>query len=1378
MDDGFVGDVSSQGGAVLASDPDAASVSGGWRGDDDDDASTPAGSDDDGEDDRPSHVRRICYRMPVVRGYGRWIIAGPVRDDTNIDPLLLTNVFIVEALSTFSCREVIARAVPLMIKSGLYSSVAAAYPVVRYVSDEPECSSAPVEEPSWVTNDPAGLPIRRVLDRAALAVKRARGSVDGGHVKYISTASVTAHPWCAHAARLRQRRYERRGAVAYRRSVSARTDEDERRMLRAANSSSLLALRRATTYNVRTPAEMDQGLRALKKRPWRGVATPDVIPPRKRLIDMKRRVFERSARAGHAMVTLRADGSTERWTYVAYSGLQGVRLYKAPDGTVKRLACPSHKQRKGGRVNGTSMEGEAVPEDASAEEAARGRPGVAGDGDGGGCGLRLDATGQRYVAPDGRAGPASSESVTVDAGSQPRRSARRAMGDIFTHDSPLNDWSGPPPSDRPVGRLTVDELRVLKSSNLENLDGTDPLVIVAVEFDVVATIRAAISRRAKRCTVAEVINGAGAWSLGSDGGPICRTSITLFSLALSATWLARGRTAMLPVMYILGGEQHVHSALGDRLDVLLQDVVDAVYQVPVGTALNKNAAARAFARAAGDSDDTVGAGTGTASGTTSDTDSTGVASGGASVGPTNDSDDGLVEQSVCDWSGPRLIRIVGDFSMIAHLMGMTGGSDESRCPFWWPCCSGDFLSISAFSENGGRTRTVVDVARQWELVCWQLARWSVLRNPSVTLGGGSVAVRCSVCDADTPLSSPVDIDFQCQSPACVGRTQAFEPTLPTPMKTTFNLLRRRAGGVRGYPVIRNVPILLQVPVLHCTGSIMKKITYLFLAELGDTPKLIAKRGMYAVSGRNNLGDLYMREHIKLVALILACEDIVAIEVDPVIMTMWSLSLLMSAAWRQALTGPLKHRASCVHVMELAAGLLAPLWSAMKPLDREKKGAGVASLYLHAALVHGRDSMGDASPEEAVITDDHVEGTLHDMARHVRTRVNNVGRAQAVTEFQALADDDAATVERNSFAAELAVYTERVTICSCCSKDLDQTEAADMDAAVRRAALTDEIVVVEADEAKRTALCLQLPSPVVYRPARIGRAKKPKVGKEHKIARALGDRLQVLNVCICGSAWSRQKGSFGQRLDDLRGVHPTPHPDKVPAGTGPEAETPCAEASAAVADYAFREGLPGCGADGAQEPAHHAVGAGPILAPEEARAWMTQHTEACALVPGDCDGACTRDEDAVLGRVPNDVFDTPEDGAGGSVDDRGSADRDGSQHQEVADDTGAGRVPFLAAGVVEHPELLPYAPPGLLLKAVLGDGDFACANDEADACRLRLAEEDMLLRMFLVRMHHQTFLRWADKNAVHVDGMKRAISAVMRKLHAIRVALPGDCVSIL
>lgn len=1294
----------------------------------------PSGAvpDEDDVGGQVVRVRRLCCRLPMVAGRGRWIIAGPVADYRNVDPLLFSMAIIVEGLLQFSCREVYARAVPLLIKKGMYPSVAATYESVQYVSDEPDCNPSSAEEPSWETDDPDGLPVRRVLDRAAGAVRRSTGRVEAGSVKFISCVPPSSHPWCAHALRLRRRRDERRGAVAYKRALSSLTDNDERRMLRAANSSSLVAVRHATTYNVRSLAERARGLRALKKRPWRGVGAPSVIPPRKQLVAMKRRVFERSARVGHSMITLRVDGTAEEWNYVRNSGLHGVRLYKASDGTVKRLACHSHKQRKQERASVGATLGPDDNGDPTEGVDAIGARGRVGTGRVDGCGLPEGAVGHRlnaghagHEAPGSATAAAAVDGVVHDESQSPEE-------DVFAHDSPLNDWGGPPSATRAEGHLTLDELRILKSSTLENPDGTDPLVIVAVQFDIVAAIRAAIARRTKRCTVAGVVDGSAAWSLGSDGGPICHSSITLFTLTLSASWLVSGRTAMLPVMYILAGEHHMHSALGDTLDALLSAVVQATYEVPVATVEDEEV------ETDGDSDDSI-----------------------------------AEEQSIYDWSGPRLVRIVGDFSILAHIMGLTGGSDDSRCAFSWPCFSENFLSLTSCAAHGGRPRTVADVGRQWELVCWQLARWSFLRADAASVGTGSVVARCSTCNTCTPLFSPLGIDFQCQSPGCAGHARAFDAVLPTPMRNMFNLLRRRAGGVRGYPVIRSVPILLQVPVLHCTGSVMKKITYLFLAELGDAAKALAKRGMYDVTGRNNLKDLYLREHIKLVALILACETVVGVEVDPVVLSMWSLALLMSAAWRQALTGPVEHRGKFVDLMELAAGLLAPLWSAVKPLDREKKGAGVASLYLHAALVHARDSMGENSPADAVITDDHVEGAIHDMARHVRTRVNNVARAQAVTEFQALVDDDASAVRRNSFAAELAVYTERIRICSCCENDLGEAQAKDIDAAVSRTDLSERIRSTQADAEEGSFVSLELPSCLIFRPQINDATGTPRVSKELKIARALQNRMSVVNVCVCGGAWNRRVGSFGKRLLALRDGAP------LPAGTTElVAPDDCEQPGEDVVDLIHPSGADGARAHAPDQLARYGrSGALAPVAPDEARAWITRHTVACRRNGGACDGACAAEIDDVMGRVHDDAFE--QDVA--ATDHDAHCDKEGGLDHELGHPTDVDTdVPFLAAEIFSHPGLRPYAPPRDVLNAVLSEDNhsFDGTVADSDASRHRIAEEDMLLRIFRYRMRQEPFLRWAEASSVHLSGMERAIASVMHKLHVWRRSLPGGNISTL
>lgn len=1302
----------------------------------------------DGGRRHASRKRRICCRLPAAGGRGRWVIAGPILGEDDVDPFRFSVAIMVEGLPSFSCREVYARSVPMLVDKGVYSSIAAAFPSMRRVATESgDAAACSQNEPSWSSGDTEDIPIRRVLDAAAAAMKRSGKHVAKGYVKFVAFLPLSTHPWYAHNVHLRRRRDERRGAMAYKDALSCMTGDDERRLLRAANSTALLAVRHSTTYRVRSPLEKAQGLRAIKKRPWRGVGAPTVIPARKRLVDLKRRVFERCARVGHAMITMREDGEAEVWTYIRGSGLLGVRLYEASDGTVKRLACHSHKQRRERNGAGATCGN------------ASGRRDPFGDDTLGGLGTAPDAVG---VVP----GVSASE---TSHGRASRRDCTASVTpvDVFAHDSPLGDWGGPVPAEQLDGRLTSEELKILKCSKLEDLDGTRPLVIVAVQFDIVAAISAAIARRTKRCTAADVGGGGVAWSMGSDGGPVRHSSITLFTLTLSAPWLLKGRTAMLPIMYILAGEHSLHSALGDRLDALLTEAVCASYDIPVHAAAD-------------------------------DEDNGDVNSPKTEPRPDQDA---MPQQSFYSWTGPRLVRIVGDFSMLAHIMGLTGGSDDSRCPFWWPCMPRTFLSIGAHAAARGKRRTVEDICKQWELVCWGLARWCMLRSPSVALDKGSVSVVCGECGSMTPLSSPRAADFQCRVPACCGTTSAFARILPTPLKSVFNLLRRRAGGVRGYPVLRTTPVLLQVPVLHCTGSIMKKITYLFLSELGEARRAVVKKGMYEVTGRANLGDLYLREHIKLVALILACEDIVGVPVDPAVMTMWSLALMLSAAWRQALAGPMEHRDKYLHVLELTAGLLAPVWAAIKPLDKDKKGSGVESLYLHAALVHARDSMGANSPAEAVITDDHVEGTIRDMGRHCGTRVNNMSRAQAVTEFHALADDDAATLTRNCFAAELAWYTNRIAVCHCCQTNVGAARAADITEAIRRADAGDVVNVSPEDEEEGTPTSLSIPACLVFDPDERAAPVSAWEGKETRVARVLRERLRVVTVCICGAGWDRPSGTLGERLTALRRQGPNSSP--VSAGP-PGGDTdrdgqpqPCEDP---VVHPAQR--LVSCrqAATAAVDPPRDPV----LVEREDARVWMERHTAGCRARRRECNGECVEEEEDDLDPFVEPIWSTnhlDEDVVGdGDHSNFGHARRDevvldpapdavlrdggdnlddeedqGVQGAPKADDTAApDHVPFLASCVAGDPHLQAYTPPTDLLNAVLDESADKFMGDVVDAASRhhRLAEEDMLLRIFLLRLHEPPFANWANTCNLRLSDVRGAIENVLQKLQRVRTSLPG------
>lgn len=399
---------------------------------------------------------------------------------------------------------------------------------------------------------------------------------------------------------------ERRGAASNRRALRKMTGDDERRLLCAADNSALSAVRRATGHDELSAVERAQKARPSKKRLWRNVSAPDLIPARKKLIGMKRRVFERCKRVGHSMIAMDADGVAVPWTYVRGSGLSGVRLYEAENGMGKRLACHSHKQPKGA-VAGTH-------EDSLAASASH----------------------------------------------------------------PANEfWANDELPDPTVRPLSLAEKTVLKSSTLDNADGTGAEVIVAVEFDIAEATASSIASRTKRCTVEDLLNDSAAWSLGSEGRPTQGTATTLFTLNLSESWLVAARAEILPVLYILGGEHHVHSSLGARFEQLVKHAVSAPYDVPVHVTIEK-------------SDNKVPS--------------------EQEVPEEQEEPDSATqepaEQSLYSWTGPMLVRIVGDIAMIDHLMGLTGGSDASRCPYWWPCSLSTFFSMCAHADTPGLPRAV------------------------------------------------------------------------------------------------------------------------------------------------------------------------------------------------------------------------------------------------------------------------------------------------------------------------------------------------------------------------------------------------------------------------------------------------------------------------------------------------------------------------------------------------------------------------------------------------------------------------------------------------------------------------------------------------
>lgn len=71
-----------------------------------------------------------------------------MNDHLHVDPLQLTQAVVVEGLPDFSVRETYARAVPILIKKGMCTSIAATYESMLHVSQTHEASPAGASEPS------------------------------------------------------------------------------------------------------------------------------------------------------------------------------------------------------------------------------------------------------------------------------------------------------------------------------------------------------------------------------------------------------------------------------------------------------------------------------------------------------------------------------------------------------------------------------------------------------------------------------------------------------------------------------------------------------------------------------------------------------------------------------------------------------------------------------------------------------------------------------------------------------------------------------------------------------------------------------------------------------------------------------------------------------------------------------------------------------------------------------------------------------------------------------------------------------------------------------------------------------------------------------
>ena len=519
-------------------------------------------------------------------------------------------------------------------------------------------------------------------------------------------------------------------------------------------------------------------------------------------------------------------------------------------------------------------------------------------------------------------------------------------------------------------------------------------LVVAVEFDAVESVGLALDAGCQPATEEEIERSAVAVTLAGDGGPVRRSSMTVFTLTVSSELLDGGRTPLIPILFLLGGEQAIHSAVGVRLRAELKRALRASYIIPITPI------------------DTPGA----------------------------------VYRSTAVLTLPYFIYVCGDFAMVCHLLALTGCGDLNRCPYRWPCLPADYLPSLLLDDAGDSVEETREGARDgkllsqhWELVVWSLARWCTLRNGNWRAAGGLVRWACRRCRQDiVALSSSTSI-LSCVNQTCLLHDEPQAPLLPShsysPLSDFYRLLRRRLGGLRGYPLLGDIPFLIQAPVLHCTGKISKGLMFFLLARISPQMRVVARSHIYAVMGRSNLGGMYLREFGRLGAMAVSLPGILGkdVTVDGGATVMLPLSQALTAAWRRAIgTRTEDERESAAVALQLLAGVLSPIYATLKPLDPITKKAGVFNLYLHTALAHVRSTVGGAFASLKRICDDNIEGVIAALNRYFNMRTNNVSRCQSLINKEAMAEMGFHEPDGRQPAEQL-LLTEEIVVCPCVAR---------------------------------------------------------------------------------------------------------------------------------------------------------------------------------------------------------------------------------------------------------------------------------------------------------------------------------------------------------
>jgi len=344
--------------------------------------------------------------------------------------------------------------------------------------------------------------------------------------------------------------------------------------------------------------------------------------------------------------------------------------------------------------------------------------------------------------------------------------------------------------------------------------------------------------------------------------------------------------------------------------------------------------------------------------------------------------------------------------------------------------------------------------------------------------------------------------------------------------------------MRGYPFLRGFSnVQLQVPGMHCTGSIAKKVLSLILECVNTNNNDVGRAAIHMLTLRSSTADMYFRHWREMVAAAIVCPDVVGgSPVDKCWRLLLQMTQLLNAAWRTAEGDKdATVREGAAAIMELTANLMAPLYEVLKPLDPRTADSGVHTLYLHAAVAHLRSRLGANRTAVAHLVDDNVEAHLRASSRYVNARANNAPRAQIFTDMAALSPVTLKSGGKGRSHPSGLLFTTKIDYCPCMTELADNKDA-EYDAALS-IAREDDLFNISTIEGGHCSIDFPLGDVVLTngrraggKPARVARLTSRSSPKE-VLRRGLREQQHTIVMCVCGDLTGEMQSEVATRATE-------------------------------------------------------------------------------------------------------------------------------------------------------------------------------------------------------------------------------------------------------